>query len=67
MDVSGNPYASHCGKGEYRVLGMYDFRVAHMMLSRREADVARKRSARAAATAAARAARVAAAAAAHRE
>ena len=52
VDVSGNAYASHCGQGEYRVLGMYDFRVAHMMLSRREADVARKRAARARAAAA---------------
>ena len=46
-DVSGNTYSAHCGRGEYRVLGMYDFRVAHMMLTRREADLARKRAARA--------------------
>ena len=48
LDVSGNCYSSHCGKGEYRVLGMYDFRAGYMMLSRREADVARKRASRAA-------------------
>ena len=45
-DISGNTYSAHCHQGEYRVLGMYDFRVAHMMLNRRQADLERKRTAR---------------------
>lgn len=48
LDVSGNCYSALCGKGEYRVVGMYDFRAGYLMLSRRQADVERKRAARAA-------------------
>ena len=48
-DVSGNIRMAHCSNGEYKIKGMFDFRIAHMMMTRREVDIRRKKEARMAA------------------
>jgi hypothetical protein len=46
--VEGSSRSAHCpAGGEYTIRGFYDFSTAGMALSRREADVLRKRAARA--------------------
>ena len=42
-DPMANVRSSHCFKGDYRIEGRYDFRVAALAMKRREADIARKR------------------------
>ena len=46
-DVSGNFYSSHCSQGEYKVVGVFDFKAARAALRLRARDIRRKRAARA--------------------